>query len=73
MKGDDMEDVKVKFSTRWNDEGQVYEQGKSYDVPPAVASSLIRDGLAVEAPRQAQKSTPTPASKSDPANKEGGK
>lgn len=68
-----MADVKVKFSTRWNDGDQVYEQGKSYEVHPAVASSLIRDGLAVEAPRQAQKSTPTPASKSDPANKEGGK
>ncbi|MDO4920095.1 hypothetical protein [Kocuria sp.] len=68
-----MADVKVKFSTRWTDGDQVYEQGKSYEVHPAVASSLIRDGLAVEAPRQAQKSTPTPASKADPANKEGGK
>ena len=68
-----MADVKVKFSTRWTDDGRVYEQGKSYEVPTAVASSLIRDGLAVEAPRQAQKSTPTPASKADPANQKGGK
>lgn len=60
--------TKVKFSTRWIDEGKVYESGKAYDVHGAVASSLIRDGIAVEAPRQAQAKTPAPAGKSTTTN-----
>lgn len=62
--------AKVKFATRWIDEGKVYEPGKAYDVHDAVASSLVRDGVAVEAPRQAQAKAPAQAGKSTTNTKE---
>lgn len=74
MKGQNVADVKVKFSTNYRDRNEVYEQGKTYPLPFAFASSVIANGLAVEAPRNARNNTPEPAGKNtEPAETKGGK